>query len=232
MPSIDTPLGPDSGRRRILAALQAALVVGAVGVAAADRRGRRAGLVAAATTSTVAVPYAAAVARLGPYESSGRGLARWLVDSTWSAPNTLAGAVFYLWERARGNAERPERCCGTGSIWLERPAIAGYATTIGIVKAGSSERIDAHEEVHVRQARLLGPLYLPLVALDFVLATVLPFWLWERDRPPITGIRDYFHRGVYRAVWHERWAYAVAPTDRRPPPVVDGAEWAQQDSNL
>src|SRR5688572_27493250 len=109
--------------RRVLAALQAVLVVAAIGLGAAGRCGRRAGLAAAVATSTVAVPYASAVARLGPYDGSGRGLARWLVDSTWSAPNTLAGAAFYLWQRAKGNVERPDRGWGRGSIWLEQPAI-------------------------------------------------------------------------------------------------------------
>ena len=187
------------------------VALGTLAGTATRRRGGR--LVGGALTALVAGPYADAVARHAPYAHTRQVAVRWLVDSTWSAPNTLAGALFLAHQRALDNPERPDRSRSSGSIWLERSAVRGYATTIGIVKAGSSERIDAREDVHVLQARLLGPLYVPLVALDFVLATVFPFWLRHRAPPaaPIRSVRDYFHRGVYREVWHERWAYAAAP---------------------
>lgn len=195
------------------AVLQGAALVALVAAAGARTRRRGAGVAAAVVGASVAVPYAAAVARHAPYPPTPTGARWWLVDSTWSAPNTLAGAAFLLHQRRRGNVERPDRSRGSGSVWLERSAIPGFATTIGVVKAGSSDRVDAHEDVHVHQARLLGPLYLPLVAADYVLATVLPFWLLQRRRtgPPIRSVRDYFLRGVYREVWHERWAYAARP---------------------
>jgi hypothetical protein len=194
------------------------VAVGAAAGAATRRRGAR--VVGGAVAALVGGPYAAAVARHAPYERSRRGGVQWLVDSSWSAPNTVAGAVFLAHQRAVGNPELPDRSRGSGSIWLERSAVPGYATTIGIVKAGSSDRVDAHEDVHVLQARLLGPLYLPLVALDYVLATLFPFWLRHRAPPaaPIRSVRDYFHRGVYREVWHERWAYAAAPVRRTSAP--------------
>lgn len=198
---------------RTAAVAQGALLV-AFGAAAGRGLSRswRGGAIGTAVATGLAVPYAAAVARHAPYADDPTGRRRWLVDSTWSALNTLAGAAFLLQQRATGNVGLPERSRGSGSIWLEHQAIPGYATTVGIVKAGTDERLDAHEEVHVLQARLLGPFYLPLVGLDYVLATVLPFWLLGRDddAAPIRTVRDYFLRGVYREVWHERWAYAAA----------------------
>lgn len=203
-------------RSRALAQCVALVALGAAtGATAANRRPRlRAlgGVVGAALTASVALPYAGAVARNEPYPPGPIGRRWWLLDSTWSAPNTLAGAVFLLHQRRRGNAEVPDRSRGSGSLWLSERAIPGYATTIGIVKAGSNDRVDAHEDVHVQQARLLGPLYLPLVGLDYVLATVLPFWLLDPDaRAAIRRPSDFFIRGVYREVWHERWAYALQP---------------------
>lgn len=190
----------------------AALVAGGVALGHLTRR-RGAAVAAGLAVAAVAVPYAAAVSRHDPYPRTVDGARRWLIDATWSAPNTLAGAAFLLHQRRRGNVERPDRSRGSGSLWLERSAVPGFATTIGIVKAGSNDRVDAHEDVHVHQARLLGPAYLPLVALDYVLATLFPFWLLDRRRhgPPIRTVSDYFLRGVYREVWHERWAYAAQP---------------------
>ena len=84
-----------------------------------------------------------------------------------------------------------------------------YATTIGTVKAGSNEYIDEHEMIHVFQAQLFGPLYLIGVGLNYVVATILPYWLFK-NRRKITGFGSYFEDGVYPNVWNELWAYKVA----------------------
>lgn len=207
---------------RFAAVAQGAVLV-AMGSAVGRTLGSRraGGLAGGALVACVAVPYAVVAARHAPYADDTTGRRCWAVDSTWSAPNTLAGAGFLVTQLARGNTGVPERSRGSGSIWLERPAIPGFATTIGLVKAGSNDRVDAHEDIHVLQARLLGPLYLPLVALDYVLATAFPFWLLgRRSEPPIRSVRDYFLRGVYREVWHERWAYAATSRGARERPVT------------
>ena len=100
-------------------------------------------------------------------------------------------------------------------MWITEGALPGYATTIGIVKAGATDAVDAHEMVHVLQARLFGPLYLPTVGVNYVLATVAPYWLLYRDgdRWPVTDVRTYFLNGVYPHVWNEHWAYRA--TDPR-----------------
>jgi hypothetical protein len=155
-----------------------------------------------------AIPFGRAVTQGKPYTGA-LGVWRACVDATWSAPNTWAGAVFYGVHRLTGNTHDVARSAGRGSIWLTRGVVPSYATTIGTVKAGSNDGIDRHEELHIFQARLLGPLYIPLVILNYVVATVVPYWLLFRDkaRYPITGFGSYFENGVYPHVWNELWAY-------------------------
>ncbi len=230
----------------VLAAGQGAAfaAIGAAIGASARRRGGAA--LGAAVAAAATAPYVSAVRRHRPYSFDAPGLARWVIDSTWSAPNTFAGALFFLHQRARGNTVRPDRTTGTGTIDLERAAIRGYATTVGTVISGSRPRLDAHERVHVTQERLFGPLYGPLVALDYARLILVPTWWRRHDHAatPIVDPRTYLQRGVYPRVWHERWAYSVAPAGSPSltwrhalRPLLgrsgDGAdEWAQQDSNL
>lgn len=187
----------------------ATIGVGAVmGLLAGGRVGAAVG---GALSGVFAVPFGRAVARGRPYQGPG-GLRRCVVDATWSALNTWAGAVFYGLLRLTGSPLDVERTRGTGSIWLVKGVVRRYATTIGTVKAGSNERIDRHEEIHVLQARLFGPLYLPLVAVNYVIATVVPYWLLFSDRAGYTidSVAAYFERGVYPHVWNELWAYRAA----------------------
>ena len=175
-----------------------------------------AGATGAVIGVVVSIPFAlvfgGAVVRGRPYTGD-RGAWRCLVDATWSSLNTWAGALYYGAHRLAGNTHLIAKSAGRGSIWLEKGVVKKYATTIGPVKAGSNDRIDRHEEVHVFQARLFGPLYLPLVGINYVIASVLPYWLLFRNRKPITGVRSYFEDGVYPNVWNEYWAYKVS---RRP----------------
>lgn len=237
---------PSTFASTVLAVGQGAALAAIGGVVGASTRRRGGALVGAAVAAIATAPYVAAVRRHRPYSFDGPGLARWAVDSTWSAPNTLAGALFFLLQRARGNTVRPDRTTGTGTVDLGRAAIRGYATTVGTVIAGSRPRIDAHERVHVTQERLFGPLYGPLVALDYARLILVPTWWRRHDHvaTPIADPRAYLQRGVYPRVWHERWAYSVAPSGspmlawrQALRPVLGrrgerAGEWAQQDSNL
>src|SRR6266508_1334015 len=60
-------------------------------------------------------------------------------------------------------------------------------------------------------ARIFGPLYLPLVIVNYVIATIAPYWLLYHDRVkyPINSVRAYFLDGVYPHVWNEAWCYSV-----------------------
>jgi hypothetical protein len=182
--------------------------------------GRPGAALAGALSAVFAVPFGRAVARGRPYHGPG-GVRRCVVDATWSSLNTWAGALFYGVLRLRGNPLDVERTRGRGSIWLRDGVVARYATTVGTVKAGSNSRIDAHEEIHVLQARVFGPLYLPLVALSFVVATVVPYWLLLPDRRTyaVDSVVAYFEKGVYPHTWHELWAYR---TTARPRPDGPG----------
>jgi hypothetical protein len=181
-----------------------------------DGMGRGVGLVAGALVG--GVPGAIlgwAVARWEPYDvRRGRGLLAALVDVTWSLPNTWAGAVFLGVNLLRGNRVEPSLTRHAGAVHLVGgvfPPIAGvrYVTTIGTVIAGVAPAVHRHEHGHILQARLFGPLYLPLVAAHYVVATVVPYW-WlyhDHERYPITDVGSYLTRGVYHHVWHEEWCY-------------------------
>jgi len=161
----------------------------------------------------LAIPFGRAVAQGQPYEG-GMGAWRCFLDATWSSFNSWAGAVYYGIHRLTGNTQDTTRSKGKGSIWLTKGVVSKYATTVGTVKAGSNDYIDGHEEIHIFQARLFGPFYIPLVVLNYVLATIIPYWLLfnDRDRYPVTGFASYFENGVYPHVWNELWAYKVSET--------------------
>lgn len=179
------------------------------------------------------------LARAGSYTSTPKGVVLFLIDHTWSLTNTLAGSMFLLVNLIMGNELNAEDSRKSSSIVFNKGVIpsrkrvvvlhtvAGpqpttirsyFATTVGNVKVGvrpdSGVALKRHEDVHILQARLFGPLYLPLIGLGYLVAIVVPFWLLYHDHRarPIRSVRDYFMRGVYPHVWHEEWAYAVGGT--------------------
>lgn len=157
------------------------------------------------------IPHAVALVRLRCYPVSGKGWLLFAVDHSWSLPNTIAGSTFLFANMAAGNTADPVMSAGRSTVVLRRGILPGFATTIGPVEAGTTAAIARHEYVHVLQARLFGPFYLPLVASHYLVAAVLPYWLLYHDHRtrPIRSVRDYFIRGVYPHLWNEEWAYAV-----------------------
>jgi len=156
------------------------------------------------------IVYAWAITAAKVYRIDAGGLFAFVVDFTWSLPNPLVGALFLALNVLFGN-ELDREFNGRNCVGLRNGVFPGFATTIGPVVARTKFN-DPHEAIHVLQARLFGPLYLPLVLVNYVLATVLPYWLLYHDRArhPIKGIASYFRRGVYPHVWNEEWAYRVA----------------------
>jgi hypothetical protein len=185
-----------------------------VGVGGSPRVGA---IVGGAVSLVIAVPYGRVVAQCRPYPRTALGARLCLVDATWSALNTWAGSLFHAILRLRHNPVEFERSRGAAVVFLSEQAIPGYATTIGPVLAGCADRLERHERIHVFQARLFGPLYLPLVGLGFVVATLVPYWLLvpRERRRPVANVGDYFTNGVYRHTWHEWWAYRAAPSRPR-----------------
>jgi hypothetical protein len=187
----------------------------------------------------VGLGYGITLARVGSYDATPRNIARFVVDHSWSLLNTAVASLFLLVNLLIGNELNVEDSRRSATVVFVRGLIpnrkkivqvltkAGpqqkvvrthFATTVGNVKVGvrpdSGVGLKEHEDVHVFQARLFGPFYLPLVGLGYLVAMVLPYWLLYHDRVgrPIRSVRDYFMRGVYPHVWHEEWAYKIGGT--------------------
>ncbi|MBY8870359.1 glycine zipper family protein [Micromonospora sp. PLK6-60] len=162
------------------------------------------------------VPFGWAVAGARSYRPDARGVALFVVDHTWSLPNTVLGAGYLVAHLAVGHRLDRDACRHRGRVNLVEGVWPRYATTLGTVCAGAGPGVQRHEDVHILQARLLGPLYLPLVAANYVLFTIAPVWLLYHDhaRAPIDRVRRYFEVGVYPHTWHEAIAYRV---QGRPP---------------
>ncbi|WP_027345342.1 hypothetical protein [Hamadaea tsunoensis] len=166
--------------------------------------------------------YGWAAASSGAYADGGsssppRRIWMFLVDHTWSMPNTVAGELFLLAQLVAGHSLDRTTSAGACRISVDRNFSPRYATTIGPVCAGADPTIQRHEDVHVFQARLLGPLYLPLVAGNYALFTVAPIWLIYHDHAaaPINRLGRYFEIGVYPHVWNEAIAYRIQGTPPR-----------------
>jgi hypothetical protein len=145
------------------------------------------------------------------YEPTVASVLLFIVDHTWSLANTVAGAVYLAGNLVFGNRIDRDVSRHTGAVQLANGIFPGYLTTIGTVIAGVDTPVHAHEHGHVMQARIFGPLYLPMVIANYVIATIAPYWLLYHDRAryPINSFRTYFLDGVYPHVWNEAWCYAV-----------------------
>jgi hypothetical protein len=159
----------------------------------------------------VGLPFGWAVAVTAAYPGSARGVLLFIVDHSWSLLNTVTGAVFLALNLLFGNRVDRVQSRHSGCLFLTKGVFGGFATTLGTVQAGTTVNIRCHEDVHVLQARVFGPFYLPLVMAHYVVVTVVPYWLLYHDRAhrPINSLGTYFLRGVYPNVWCEKWAYSV-----------------------
>jgi hypothetical protein len=185
------------------------IVVALVGAAIGSLFGLIGALIGLVVFGAFAVPYGMAVAAGKMYDGDAINIWRFIFDATWSSLNTAAAAIYYGVHLVTGNTLNVALTQGTGAIWLDKGVVPQYATTIGTVKAGSNASIDDHEMIHVFQARLFGPLYLILVGINYVIASIVPYWLLMKHKP-ITGFGSYFEDGVYPHVWNELWAYGAA----------------------
>ncbi|MEU4365810.1 glycine zipper family protein [Micromonospora chersina] len=174
-------------------------------------------LVGAVVGLLVGAPFGWAVASAGTYAADAKGIFLFVVDHTWSLLNTVAGAFYLALHLVFGHQLDRVVSQASGRVNVVEGVSPRYATTIGTVCAGSSPGIQRHEDVHILQARLLGPLYLPLVALNYVLFTIAPVWLlWhDHSNAPINRFTRYFEIGVYPHVWNEAIAYRIQGTPPR-----------------
>ena len=161
---------------------------------------------------------------------SGKGWLQLVTDLTWSLPNTLFGFVFgnliYIWFGT------PSQDLSEDRGWIAfRPRGTGrfgnqVLQTLGTVNLGGAGN---HEPVHVLQARLFGPLFLPLFGVNYVLNSLVQLlWtmtlgliLWAvRIRvkpwlePPSTSAVGGFFGWIYYFTLFEVWAYGTEHSAR------------------
>ncbi len=128
-----------------------------------------------------------------------------LWQCTWGAPQTLAGLAVWLWGRAHGWPGQGYRGAVV-SAWGGSAGLSlGLFVFLPALPGGAGgARLLRHEYAHCLQSLLLGPLYLPVIAL--------PSAVWFR-LPALRRLRQA--KSIpYGAFYTERWADAWA--DRLP----------------
>jgi hypothetical protein len=153
-----------------------AAVLGAAGAVLGGLAGSLAGL---------AVP-AALVGAANGVVAGGRGIYDWrspkgplafALDSTWALPTTAAGLFAHVAAGVRGDAQYAESLSRRRNRHVYGRGFQprrGFAITLGNVVSGAGDvsrprrvkLVTDHEDVHVWQARWLGPLY-PLAYAGF-----------------------------------------------------------------
>jgi hypothetical protein len=143
------------------------------------------------------------------------GVLAFTLDSTWALITTAGALVVHTvaaLQRTPGNylvslSERHDRHVYARGLQL-RP---GFLTTVGNVISGASRTrrravIEVHEQLHVWQARIFGPLY-PLVYGVWTLvgsAVGAVVWLASVRRERLIKVVDTY---AYYSNPFERWAY-------------------------
>ena len=173
----------------------------------------------------------------GTYDwHTGKGVAAFALDSTWAGLTTAAGVVANGVGVLRrdsgyhaGLSHRQNRHVYSRGLQLRK----GFATTFGNVVAGAGDLTRArraklvtdHEDVHVWQARLLGPAYPILYAgwLTGGAAAGAAVWATVRREQPIGKVIESC---AYYLNPFEWWAYS---RDGHWPPsgLVDRLGWKQ-----
>lgn len=128
----------------------------------------------------------------------GRSLLAGVACYAWAGPTTMLGLVAGGMTLAtRGHAQRIAGVLefhGGFSRWLlDRTPIRASALTLGhvilAIDADALDRFRAHEHVHVRQAELWGPGFLPAYLASSA-------WAWLRGLDPY--LANHFERQAYR----------------------------------
>lgn len=156
------------------------------------------------------------------------GIKGWIelvVDMTWSLPNTIFGFVL-------GNCIYPffgdiAKNQSNNSGWIvykSPPGGSGFGKnvlqTLGTINIGGAGQ---HERMHLLQARIFGPFYLVLFALNYACTFIIQvFWtytlgglLWLLKirlkpyfKPSSHSAVQGFFGWIYYATFFELWAYA------------------------
>jgi len=178
-----------------------------------------------AVVAAVVFAYALLAGAVGAYDlTKPLGWLCLVLDCTWSLTNTVFGAVIgglvYL---IFGN---PSTTASKGQNWVSYAprSSTGFGNdvlqTLGPVNLGGAGQ---HERMHLLQARIFGPLYLPLFAVFYIVTSLIQILFTlilglalkaahVRDsaclRPPAESAVSGFFGWIYYATPFEVWAYA------------------------
>ena len=175
--------------------------------------------------AVVMLAYGIVAAAVGAYDlGSPLGWLMLLVDLTWSLPNTVFGAVTGLWLYAIWGSPSTANSETRGWISYSPRSATGFGNdvlqTLGTVNLGGSGQ---HERMHLLQARIFGPLYLPIFGLSYVVTFLIQclFTLvlglilkatgvrtTAHLNPPASSAVSGFFGWIYHSTPFEEWAYA------------------------
>ena len=108
------------------------------------------------------------------YDLSGIGWLELILDMTWSLPNTvwgfILGNLIFIFV---GNPSRT-LSCNKGFVAFKPRGSGAFGNTVlqthGTVNLGGAGQ---HELVHVKQARIFGPLFLPIYLANYVVNSMV-----------------------------------------------------------
>jgi len=158
-----------------------------------------AGLIVAAIFGAIGAVYSAIAFYQRDYQLGFFSVLGYLVDLTWSMLNTVAGLL--VWAPAcliiGGSVDNSDNSRRSGCFVYNRNPRGGEyaATTIGTVIGGGWS---SHEEVHVWQARIFGPVYMVCYGLSFLLNLIFRLVTLRPAGLVFQG---------YERVCFEDWAY-------------------------
>ena len=175
--------------------------------------------------AAVVAIYAILAAALESYDlSSPTGWLMLIIDSSWSLTNTIFGAVIGLPLYAIFGKPSGSQSKGLGWVSYAPRSGTGFGNnvlqTLGTVNLGGAGQ---HERMHLLQARIFGPFYLPLFAAFYVITFLVQsfFTLVLGLILKLTGVRTNaalqppnrsavkgFWGWIYYATPFEVWAYA------------------------
>lgn len=190
-----------------------AAAVGAAGAALGYVTGRRVGVAVPAAVIAGASGVVNGWRRIYHWRSAA-GVTGFVLDHSWGLASTLGGLVSHGVSVARGRpgyrpdvSERRGRHVYDHGFQVRR----GYAMAMGNVVTGARGRVrlvDDHEQVHIWQARILGPLYPVMYVGWVVLAIPVGLWRWWHGGR-VTSLRRSIDAVAYWANPLERWARAT-----------------------
>ena len=157
--------------------------------------------------------------------ASPKGWLEVFVDMTWSLPNTvwgfLIGNIIFPFV---GNPSRDNSRDAGWIVYMPRTKESTLGNKVfqthGTLNIGGAAQ---HEKMHLLQARIFGPLFLPIYAVNYVVNFLLQgLWtitigllLWKlgvRDtpyfRPAGDSVVSGFFGWIYYATIFEFWAYS------------------------